>query len=85
MKAEVKSLGSLFSVRKSQPRPGIRKISVKEISKGEFEIDIEYGMRVISVKLPDLLYQKLEQRAMKERKTKSEIIREALVRYLENV
>ncbi|AZG03050.1 hypothetical protein [Sulfolobus spindle-shaped virus] len=70
------------------PRPSYaktyRKIEVK-MNDGTIELTLYDTMQVISFKLPPELNAKLEMIASKRKITKSELIREALVRYLENV
>ncbi|CAA30193.1 ribbon-helix-helix domain containing protein [Saccharolobus shibatae B12] len=62
-----------------------RKIEAKKNNDGTIELTLEETMQVISFKLPPALNAKLEQIAIKEKKSKSEIIRIALARYVENV
>ncbi|AZG03120.1 hypothetical protein [Sulfolobus spindle-shaped virus] len=71
------------------PRPSYaktyRKMEVTKRNDGTIELTLYDTMQVISFKLPPELNAKLEMIASKRKITKSELIREALVRYLENV
>ncbi|AZG03161.1 hypothetical protein [Sulfolobus spindle-shaped virus] len=71
------------------PRPSYaktyRKMEVTKRNDGTIELTLYDTMQVISFKLPPELNAKLESASIRQGKSKSQIIREALVRYLENV
>ncbi|AAQ94380.1 CopG-like transcriptional repressor [Sulfolobus virus Kamchatka 1] len=71
------------------PRPSYaktyRKMEVTKRNGGTIELTLEDTMQVISFKLPPEMNAKLDSVALRQGKSKSQIIREALARYLENV
>lgn len=80
MKARVEYI----KLPKSSNSKSYRKI--KAVKNGDtIELILTESMDVVSFKLPSELNQKLEEAAIKLKKTKSEIIREALTNYLSNL
>ncbi|ACZ35771.1 CopG-like transcriptional repressor [Sulfolobus spindle-shaped virus 7] len=79
MKAKVEYI----KLPKSSYSRSYRKIEVTR-SGDTIELTLTETMDVISFKLPPEMNAKLEQVASKMKKTKSEIIREALEKYLSN-
>ncbi|WP_063492723.1 ribbon-helix-helix protein, CopG family [Saccharolobus solfataricus] len=79
MKARVEYI----KLPKSSYSKSYRKIEVTK-KDGIIELTLTQTMDVVSFKLPPEMNAKLEQVASKLKKTKSEIIREALEKYLSN-
>jgi hypothetical protein len=81
MKVKVESLGKIFAVRSKQ---SVLKFDVnaKQINENTFEVEIKDRIRVVTVRMPYELYQRMVEYAETNEKTISDVLRKALAEFL---
>ena len=75
---KVEKGGKIFNVKKKS------RIGVKKINDTTYELEIKNRVKVVSVRIPYTLYEKANKYAKIHKTTISEVIREALKKYLEH-
>jgi len=79
MRIKVERGGRIFEVRK--PRTETSEVNVRRVDDITYEVEIN-RTRVVSVRIPYELYEKIDAYARRNKKTISDIVREALVEYI---
>ena len=75
---KVEKGGRIFKTKKES------KVSIKKLDDTTYELEIKNSVKVVSVRIPHTLYEKANTYAKIHKTTISEIIREALKKYLEH-
>ena len=75
---KVEKGGKIFKTKKES------RISIKKLNNTTYELEIKNRVKVVSVRIPYALYEKANKYAKIYKTTISEVIREALKKYLEH-
>jgi len=71
--------GKIFKTKKES------RVSIKKLDDTKYELEIKTRVKVVSVRIPHELYEKASIYAKTNKTTISEIIREALKKYLDHM
>ena len=83
MRIKVESPGKIFEVRSKQSSLKFD-INVNKLNDGTYEVEIKDRIRVVTVRMPYELYQRMVEFAETNEVTISDVIRKALGEFLKN-